>query len=101
MDSCVPPHGSAGPAGPGGPAPAAAPDPPSPATRLLVVAPHPDDGTLGAGGLIQRVLRAGGAVKVVFMTSGDGFPEGVSAVRHTPHPTMQDYRAYGRLRQDE
>lgn len=74
---------------------------PSPATRLLVVAPHPDDGTLGAGGLIQRVLRAGGAVQVVFMTSGDGFPAGVIAARHIPQPTMRDYRAYGVLRQDE
>jgi LmbE family N-acetylglucosaminyl deacetylase len=73
----------------------------SPATRLLVVSPHPDDETLGAGGLIQRVLHAGGAVKVVFMTSGDGYPAGVAFARHTPHPQAQDYRAYGRQRQEE
>jgi len=66
-----------------------------------VVAPHPDDETLGAGGLIQRVLHAGGAVKVVFMTSGDGYPTGVSLARHVQHPQAQDYRAYGRLRQEE
>ena len=46
-------------------------------TRLMVFSPHPDDETLAAGGLIQRVLSLGGSVKVVFMTSGDGFPEGV------------------------
>jgi LmbE family N-acetylglucosaminyl deacetylase len=73
----------------------------SPATRLLVVAPHPDDETLGAGGLIQRVRHAGGAVKVVFMTSGDGFPAGVALARHIQHPQAQDYREYGRLRQAE
>ncbi len=73
----------------------------SPATRLLVVSPHPDDETLGAGGLIQRVLHAGGAVKVVFMTSGDGFPVGVTSARHVQHPQAQDYREYGRLRQEE
>jgi LmbE family N-acetylglucosaminyl deacetylase len=73
----------------------------SPTTRLLVVSPHPDDETLGAGGLMQRVLHAGGAVKVVFMTSGDGFPEGVALARHTQHPQAQDYRAYGQLRQEE
>jgi LmbE family N-acetylglucosaminyl deacetylase len=73
----------------------------SPATRLLVVAPHPDDETLGAGGLIQRVRHAGGAVKVVFMTSGDGFPAGVALARHIQHPQAQDYREYGRLRQEE
>ena len=32
--------------------------------RLLVIAPHPDDETLGAGGLIQRVLSAHGTVRV-------------------------------------
>lgn len=73
----------------------------SPHTRLLIVAPHPDDGTLGAGGLIQRVLRLGGAVQVVFMTNGDGFPQGVALARHLQHPAAQDYRAYGRLRQTE
>ena len=73
----------------------------SPATRLLVVVPHPDDETLGAGGLIQRVLHAGGAVKVVFMTSGDGFLEGVTLARHIQHPQARDYRAYGLLRQEE
>jgi LmbE family N-acetylglucosaminyl deacetylase len=70
-------------------------------TRLLVFAPHPDDETLGAGGLIQRVLSTGGAVKVVFMTSGDGFPAGVAVARHTLTPTAQDYRTYGTLRQEE
>src|SRR5215471_7803950 len=73
----------------------------SSATRLLVVAPHPDDETLGAGGLIQRVLHAGGAVKVVFMTSGDGYPVGVALARHIQHPQAQDYREYGMLRQQE
>ena len=73
----------------------------SSATRLLVVAPHPDDETLGAGGLIQRVLHAGGAVKVVFITSGDGFPAGVTLARHIQHPQAQDYREYGRQRQQE
>jgi LmbE family N-acetylglucosaminyl deacetylase len=43
-------------------------------TRLLVVAPHPDDETLGAGLLIQRVLAAGGAVKLLLLTNGDNNP---------------------------
>ena len=33
-------------------------------TRLLVVAPHPDDETLGAGGLMERVHESGGHVNV-------------------------------------
>ena len=90
----------------GPPAPAAQtaphlPLPFSPATRLLVVSPHPDDEILGAAGLIQRVLRAGGQVRVVYMSSGDGFPEGVAALWHLPYPDFQDYRDYGRLREVE
>lgn len=64
-------------------------------TRLMVFAPHPDDESLGAGGLIQRVLAVGGTVKVVFMTNGDGYPEGVELADHISHPSAKDYREYG------
>ena len=40
-------------------------------SRVLVIAPHPDDETLGTGGLIQSALEAGGDVKVVYLTHGD------------------------------
>jgi LmbE family N-acetylglucosaminyl deacetylase len=50
---------------------------------------------------MQRILRSGGAVKVAFLTSGDGFPAGVALARHTLSPTAQDYRQYGMLRQEE
>jgi LmbE family N-acetylglucosaminyl deacetylase len=43
-------------------------------TRLLVVAPHPDDETLGCGLLIQQVLAAGGTVRVLLLTDGDNNP---------------------------
>jgi LmbE family N-acetylglucosaminyl deacetylase len=43
-------------------------------TRLLVVAPHPDDETIGCGLLIQQVLAAGGAVRIVLLTDGDNNP---------------------------
>ena len=67
----------------------------------MVFSPHPDDETLAAGGLIQRVLSLGGSVKVVFMTSGDGFPEGVEKENRIARPTAQDYRNYGKLRKKE
>jgi LmbE family N-acetylglucosaminyl deacetylase len=38
---------------------------------LLVVASHPDDETLGAGGLIRRVHDGGGRVTVVVATDGE------------------------------
>jgi LmbE family N-acetylglucosaminyl deacetylase len=73
----------------------------SAATRLLVVSPHPDDGTLGGGGLIQRVRRLGGAVRVVQITSGDAFSNGLIAEAHITRPTPSDYRRYGALRERE
>jgi LmbE family N-acetylglucosaminyl deacetylase len=70
-------------------------------TRLMVFSPHPDDESLAAAGLVQRVLRLGGAVKVVFMTSGDGFPEGVEKEMGIGRPTADDYRNYGKVRKKE
>jgi LmbE family N-acetylglucosaminyl deacetylase len=72
-----------------------------PTTRLLVLAPHPDDEALGAVGLIQRVVAGGGSVRVVLMTSGDAFPEGVEAATHIRRPKPRDYRNYGSLRERE
>jgi LmbE family N-acetylglucosaminyl deacetylase len=39
--------------------------------RLLVVAPHADDETAGAGGLIARVKDAGGKAYVMVLSTGD------------------------------
>jgi len=41
---------------------------------LLIIAPHPDDESLAAGGLIQRALEHGARVHVVFVTDGDNNP---------------------------
>src|SRR5262249_54049832 len=42
--------------------------------RVLVLAPHPDDETLATGGLLQRSVAAGAAVRVVFVTDGENNP---------------------------
>lgn len=42
---------------------------------MLVVAPHPDDEALGAGGCIAWARQAGLAVSVAVLTMGDGFRE--------------------------
>jgi LmbE family N-acetylglucosaminyl deacetylase len=39
--------------------------------RILVLAPHPDDEVLAAGGLVQQAIAKGLPVKVVFLTNGD------------------------------
>jgi LmbE family N-acetylglucosaminyl deacetylase len=70
-------------------------------TRLLVLAPHPDDEVIAAGGLIQRVVAHNGAVHVVLLTSGDAFAEAVETVEGVKHPKPSDYRHYGRRREHE
>lgn len=45
-----------------------------PGARLMVLAPHPDDESLAAGGLIQRALACGVPVDVVFASDGENNP---------------------------
>ncbi len=40
------------------------------AERVLVLAPHMDDETIGCGGAVARHVQAGGSVHVVFLTDG-------------------------------
>ncbi len=39
--------------------------------RILILAPHPDDETIAAGGVIQRAVKAGAKMKVVLLTNGE------------------------------
>ena len=39
--------------------------------RVLIIAPHPDDETLGTGGIIQKALKAGGDIHVLYLTNGE------------------------------
>lgn len=45
-----------------------------PNASLMVLAPHPDDESLAAGGLIQRALVRGARVSVVYVTDGENNP---------------------------
>ncbi|HUK55756.1 MAG TPA: glycosyltransferase [Nitrospiria bacterium] len=42
--------------------------------RVMVLAPHPDDETLAAGGLLQIAIAAGAPVRVIFVTDGENNP---------------------------
>lgn len=44
----------------------------TPEDRVLLLSPHPDDETLGAGGLLARASRMGLPRRLIFLTNGDG-----------------------------
>lgn len=69
--------------------------------RLLVVAPHPDDETLGAGGLIQRVRARGGTVRILVVTAGDGWVDAVRRETGVKNPAPSQFVAYGERRLHE
>jgi LmbE family N-acetylglucosaminyl deacetylase len=72
-----------------------------PHLRLMVFAPHPDDETLAAGGLTQRVLTTGGQVRVVFVTNGDGYVDGVRREVRRVRTSTTDFIQYGERRHEE
>ncbi len=41
------------------------------ADRVLILAPHPDDEDIGCAGVIQRALKSGAKVKIMYLTNGD------------------------------
>ena len=69
--------------------------------RILVVAPHPDDEVIGAGGLIQRVAARGGDVRVVFVTAGENNPWPQRIMQRKWLITEQDRIAWGAMRRRE
>jgi LmbE family N-acetylglucosaminyl deacetylase len=71
------------------------------AQRLLVIAPHPDDEILAAGGLMQKVLSSGGEVGVVIVTNGDGQFLSPLLVHPLSAPHAADYIDFGLVRQNE
>jgi LmbE family N-acetylglucosaminyl deacetylase len=74
---------------------------PLPLARVLIVAPHPDDETIGAAALIQRAVAAGGIVRAVFVTDGDNNPWPLRVSRRKWTVTADDRRAWGTMRREE
>lgn len=69
--------------------------------RILIIAPHPDDETLAAGGVIQQALAEGSQAKVVIVTNGDGQKFAPVVLNENFAPRPQDYIALGQRRQAE
>ena len=69
--------------------------------RVLIVAPHPDDETLGCGGLIQQAVANGAEVHVVLMTNGDASELSVILEEREASWKPANMIALGRRRQEE
>jgi len=70
-------------------------------SRLLLFAPHPDDESLACSVLLQRAVRAGAAVHVVYVTDGDDNPWPQRVLEHKWRLNATDRRRWGRLRRTE
>ena len=70
-------------------------------TRLLVVAPHPDDETIAVGLLIQQVVAAGGEVRILLLTAGDNNPWPQRWLERRVRIRRADRQRWGRRRRAE
>ena len=72
---------------------------------LLVLAPHPDDETLGFAGLIDAYVRAGKPVSVVVVTDGDAYCEACrfwkSGSVSGPMCTAEELSSFAEVRRSE
>lgn len=73
----------------------------TPARSIVVFAPHPDDEVIGCAGVIMQGLASRARVKVVAITSGDGFPAAAAGVTHkrVDQVGAEDFFALSRFRQ--
>lgn len=60
--------------------------------KVLIIAPHQDDEVLAAGGLIQKCVKLGHAVTVLFVTNGDYHGPQIARLRY-----FESYAALAKL----
>ncbi|MEO5802404.1 MAG: PIG-L family deacetylase [Verrucomicrobiota bacterium] len=69
--------------------------------RVLMFAPHPDDESMAAGGLLQRAVLAGARVRVVFVTNGDNNPWAQRAIERRWRIAAVERARWGERRRQE
>src|SRR5438093_10493674 len=70
-------------------------------SRLMMFAPHPDDESLACSILLQRAVRAGATVRVVYVTDGDDNPWPQRLLERKWRLNAADRRRWRRLRRTE
>ena len=76
---------------------------PTRSESIVIFAPHPDDEVIGCAGIIMQALARGARVKVVDITSGDGFDAAAAGLTHKKVDEVgpDDFFALSRLRQTQ
>jgi LmbE family N-acetylglucosaminyl deacetylase len=70
-------------------------------SRLMLIAPHPDDESLACSVILQKALRAGAAVRLIYATDGDNNPWPQRVLERKWRLDESDRRRWGQLRRKE
>ena len=70
-------------------------------SRLMLFAPHPDDEALACSVILQQAVRAGAAIRIVYVTDGDDNPWPQRAVERKWSLSASDRKRWGKLRRSE
>src|SRR5437899_3778219 len=70
-------------------------------SRLMLVAPHPDDEALACSVVLQRAVRAGAAIRVIYATDGDDNPWPQRVLERKWRLSATDRKRWGKLRRAE
>ena len=67
----------------------------------MLIAPHPDDEALACSVILQRAVRAGAAIRIVYVTDGDDNPWPQRALERKWRLSASDRKRWGKLRRAE
>lgn len=73
----------------------------TPATKIVIFAPHSDDETLGTGGIVKKAANAGSQTTVVLITNGDGFRYAATDLFRKLSLPPRKFVEFGYIRQQE
>ena len=71
------------------------------ASRLMLIAPHPDDEALACSIILQHAVRAGAAIRVIYATDGDDNPWPQRVLERKWRLNAADRKRWGKLRRAE
>jgi LmbE family N-acetylglucosaminyl deacetylase len=70
-------------------------------SRLMLIAPHPDDEALACSVILQRAVRFGAAIRVIYATDGDDNPWPQRVLERKWRLNAADRKRWGNLRRSE